>query len=678
VVYPKPNVTTIYTATADTPEGCSTYTDITVTVTPINGGTTSGDQTLSCSTNPGNITLTGNVGTVSMWQMCSTSTFASGVTNIANTTTTLTAAEIGALTSTRYYRAVVTNGSCTAYSTVSAIIVTKTIWQSPGVWSNGVPTSSSAVEFRYNWPAGSGNVSACSVLVTNLCTVAFGPGETLTVQGEVVVSGGSNLNFDNTASLYQVLDVTNSAGAYNGNGGVVANGNQGKINYTRITPAIRYLDYTYWSSPVYTQTLTGFSPNSPYIGFYQYNNVTQAWNWIDPISVMAPAKGYIIRSPEYYYAIAGTQPWTGTFNGTPNSGTITTPIVGTGSQVNLIGNPYPSTLDANLFLTDPANSSVVGGTMYFWTHNTDMVSGAYQGGDYATYNLSGGAAASTSGPGAVPQRWVSSGTAFFINGIAPGNATFKNSMRVGTNNNIFFKSANNQNQNVSSDSDLERHRYWVDIKNDEGAFKEVLVAYVETATMGLDRLFDGDMIDVGNAVTLYTKVEDKKLAIQGRSLPFDAADLVPLAYKSTLAATYTITIREFDGLFTEQHVYLEDTLLNVIHDLTESDYVFATEAGTFENRFVLRYNNGALGTAQPTFDDSSVIVYHNAAGLHVNSGAVNMTNVAIFDIRGREIAAQKGIGATQTSFIGLPEAHQVLLVKITGENGKTITKKVVY
>jgi len=679
VVYAAPLATTTYTLAADSLEGCSTYGSVTVTVVPVSAGTTSGNQILSCSSTASNITLSGYSGTITGWQYSTSPTFASGITAIPTTAAFLDAtSDIGAITSTRYYRAVVTNGTCTAYSTISGIIITRTIWT--GTWSNGVPTSASAVEFQAAWPAGSGNVAACSVLVSNGAVVSFGPGETLTVQGEVKVNAGCTLNFANTASLYQVLDVSNAPNTYNGNGGVVSasNGNQGRISYTRITPPIRYLDYTYWSSPVYTQTLTGFSPNSPYIGFYQYNNITQGWNWVNPISVMAPGVGYIIRSPEYYYAIAGTQAWTGTFTGVPNSGTITTPIYGSGSQVNLIGNPYPSTLNADLFLTDPANTGVVGGTMYFWTHNTDMVSGAYNGADYASYNLSGGAAATTTGPGAIPQKWVSSGTAFFINGLANGNATFKNSMRVGGNNNIFFKSVNNQNQNVSSASDLERHRYWIDIKNDEGAFKEVLVAYVETATMGLDRLFDGEMIDVGNAVTLYTKVVDKKLAIQGRTLPFDAADLVPLAYKSTIATTYTITMSQYDGLFGEQHVYLEDTLLNVIHDLTESDYVFATEAGTFENRFVLRYTNGTLGTAQPAFDEQSVVVYRNAAGLHINTGVINMAKVAIFDIRGREIATQNGIAATQTTFAGLPETHQVLLVKITGENGKTVTKKVVY
>lgn len=673
-VYANPTATTTYTLEADSDEGCSNYGTVTVTVVPVNGGTTSVNQTLSCSTTPTNITLSGVSGTITGWQYSTSPTFASGIVDItpANTSTTLTAAEIGTLTSTRYYRAVVTNGSCTAYSTICAVIVTKTIWT--GSWSNGIPDSTKAAEFQTNYPAGTGDVSACSVLVSSGAVVAFGSGETLTVQGEVKVNNGCSLSFANNASLYQVLDVANQAGTYNGNGGVAnaSNGNQGKITYSRTTPNIKYNDYTYWSNPVFSQTLSNFSSLSPYLGFYQYNNVTQAWNWVDPITAMTPAKGYIIRAPETFSTTVGA-PWTGNFFGTPNSGTI--PISVTSGSLNLIGNPYPSALDAFKFLTDVSNSGL-GGTLYFWTHNTDMVSGAYTNNDYAPYNISGGLAANTGG--AVPNGNISTGEAFFINGFTTSTATFKNSMRMAGNNNQFFKNGSNQMQDVSNASGLERHRYWLDIKNDEGAFKETLVAYVQTATMGLDRLFDGEMFDIGNAITMYTMVDASKLSIQGRSLPFDVNDTVPLGYKSTISGNFTINLRQFDGLFTEQHVYLEDKVLNVIHDLNESDYTFATESGTIDDRFVLRYTSSTLGINDPNFDENTIVVYHNAQGLHINSGTINMNTVSIFDIRGREIAKQNKIENTQTIFTNLPETNQVLLVKIQGVNGKTVTKKVVY
>jgi hypothetical protein len=123
-------------------------------------------------------------------------------------------------------------------------------------------------------------------------------------------------------------------------------------------------------------------------------------------------------------------------------------------------------------------------------------------------------------------------------------------------------------------------------------------------------------------------------------------------------------------------VYLEDTLLQVIHDLRVSPYTFATEIGTFENRFILRYTTEALGL--PIFTESSVVVYKNEHGLFVNTGAVTMQSVKIYDIRGRLIASREGISATETSFTTLPETQQVLLVVISSEEGVRITKKVIY
>ena len=37
---------------------------------------------------------------------------------------------------------------------------------------------------------------------------------------------------------------------------------------------------------------------------------------------------------------------------------------------NLIGNPYPSAIDAELLLNHPENKNLLSGTLYFWTHST--------------------------------------------------------------------------------------------------------------------------------------------------------------------------------------------------------------------------------------------------------------------------------------------------------------------
>jgi hypothetical protein len=666
-VYAKPSITTTYTAEASSLVGCSIDKTVTVTVTPIVAGTASSNQSICNLGSITNLTLAGYSGTITGWQHSTNATFSSGVNNIASSASaTLTAAQISPTITTgnRYFRAVITNGSCTTYSNIITITFNKTIWN--GSWSNGVPDSTKAAEFQANWTGGS--LSACSVTVTS-GNVSFAGGQTLTVQNEVKVNGGT-LTFADDASLYQVANITNPSTGdtpYSGK-------NTGQITYTRVTPTLRLEDYTYWSAPIYAQALAVFSSGTPYMGFYQYDAAAASpnWAWISPISPMEVCRGYIIRSPNSF---STPQAFTGNFFGTPNNGTLTYPIKGNSNQLNLIGNPYPSSIDANLFITELTTNTCMDGTLYFWTHNTAIDgNGQYTNADYSSYTTLGGLPSASAAP--APTKDIGSGVAFFVHGVSNGVATFTNDMRQAGANAQFYKTTNsNVNQDVS---DVEKHRYWLEMTNTTGAYKGILVGYATGATMGLDRLFDGEMLDVGGVVTMYTMVAPKKLGIQGRPLPFDINDTVPVGYKSTVTGNYTITLTNFDGLFLNQDIYLEDKLLNVIHNLKDSSYNFTTEIGTFEDRFVLRYTDSTLGTPNPNFDENSVIVYHNNKGLHINAGAVTIKNVTIFDIRGSQIANKKDVNTTETVFTTLPTTNQILLVKIEAEDGKTVTKKVVY
>lgn len=78
-----------------------------------------------------------------------------------------------------------------------------------------------------------------------------------------------------------------------------------------------------------------------------------------------------------------------------------------------------------------------------------------------------------------------------------------------------------------------------------------------------------------------------KLAIQGRALPFASSDIVDLGYKNNVAGTLRISLNDFDGTFATQNIYLEDKALNIIHNLKEGDYSFASAAGTFDTRFCI-------------------------------------------------------------------------------------------
>ncbi len=86
-------------------------------------GTVSADQGICSNASATNITLSGNTGTI-QWQVSSDN---SSFADIANATASpLTAAQIGSLSATRYYRAVVTNGVCSAANSAAVTITVTT------------------------------------------------------------------------------------------------------------------------------------------------------------------------------------------------------------------------------------------------------------------------------------------------------------------------------------------------------------------------------------------------------------------------------------------------------------------------------------------------------------------------------------------------------------------------
>jgi hypothetical protein len=291
-----------------------------------------------------------------------------------------------------------------------------------------------------------------------------------------------------------------------------------------------------------------------------------------------------------------------------------------------------------------------------------------------------GTTAAAGSGGAVPNGFIASGQGFFAK--STGTATsgdavvFKNSMRVNFNNDMFFRSSIvDANTNRSQSITNEKHRLWLNLINQGGSFNQILVGYADGASDAYDRTFDGVRFTDNNSITLYSIVEDKNLVIQGKALPFSDLDQVSLGYKSTLNDTFSIRIDHFDGLFDNQNIYLEDRLLNNIHDLKQSPYVFTSGIGTFDDRFVLRYTNGLLGTTPITFD-SEVSAYLNNEKLVIQASEL-LSEVSLYDISGKLILTEileYPKTNFETTFNG---AEGVYIAKIKFQNGKFSTKKLI-
>ncbi|QBZ98791.1 hemoblobin-interacting domain-containing protein [Flavobacterium sangjuense] len=546
-----------------------------------------------------------------------------------------------------------------------------TTWTTGLVWSNGTPsTTKNAIILGTYDTTIDGVFTAKKLTINGSGSLTIRSGATITVQNQIINNAGANaIIIENGGSLVQVNDYAPT--------------NKGVIKYNRQTTAISNMDYTYWSSPVAGFTLGGVSPNTQYDKYYSFNATTQAWKQESTATSMTAGIGYIIRGPQTSAYIAPNPPssYQATFTGVPHNGRYQISGIAA-DKAYLIGNPYPSALDADTFID--GNLDVLEGTLYFWTHNTPISGNVYDSDDYASYNRTGSTGTAALNPGVsslAPTGKIGSGQGFFANSkvgaLTNGDTTidFKNAMRVGvggiTGDNSQFFRTNNRTETV------DKHRIWLNLTNAQGAFKQTLVGYVEGATNEYEGLFDGKSFNANPYVDLYSINQGMNLAIQGRALPFDENDQVPLGFKTTINGPLTISIDNTDGLLADQDVYLEDLLTNTITDIKSGNYTFDAVAGTYNNRFILRYTNGTLGVNDPSLIKNGITVYRSNGVININSTNELIANVKVYDLQGRLITELKNVNSTTTSVKNLRATQQVLIVKVTTQDNKVVAKKVV-
>lgn len=594
-------------------------------------------------------------------------------TNITGATgATYTATPI---TQTTYYQVRVTSTlnsvQCIAFSNCIEITSNaktwngsiSTDWNNPANWTpSGVPTAVHCVVIPNvtNDPIISGTNYEAFASRINLMSSAkldVNTSNTLTVTNTVSVHSTASFNIKNGASLVQIND--NAI-------------NTGNIKYTRTTRSMTRFAYVYWGSPVannvFSQIPTQFDLK------YRWQSGAMNGSWV-PLTTTASGEGFITR-------VRNTAPFTsgiGTidfnFTGIPNNGIINVNVnsydstsMVTGNTA-LLSNPYPSPIDAAAFLTHPDNTEL-GGTLFFWTSVTLYAgAGPYNFQDYASWNLTG-STGTTPGSDAsnnslLPSGKIASGQGFFAQIFADGQIKFDNSMRISGSNSQFFRNANSTMS--------EKHRIWLNLSNSQNKFRQTLIGYVAGATNGIDRLYDGNTF-TSNEINIYSIAEDKKLVIQGKALPFDQNDVVPLGYSVTTAGEYNMAIDHMDGVFeNNQTVYLKDKLLNVIHNIKANAYSFTTAAGTFDNRFEIMFNANALGTGE--MDNNNVLAYVKDNQLHIES-MVNIKEVVIFELSGKKLntIVNNELDSTISTTFNYPNG--VYVIKVTLDNDLIVPIKV--
>ncbi|MFD2942476.1 T9SS sorting signal type C domain-containing protein [Flavobacterium notoginsengisoli] len=225
----------------------------------------------------------------------------------------------------------------------------------------------------------------------------------------------------------------------------------------------------------------------------------------------------------------------------------------------------------------------------------------------------------------------------------------------------------------------EIHRVWLNLTNTDGIFKQILIGYIKGATNGWDPKYDGYTLDAYKFADFYSINEGRKLVIQGRALPLEMSDTIPLGYRSAITGDLTISIDRADGDLAARDIYLLDKQAGTIHNLRDGGYTFSTTIGVFTDRFEIRYTEDQkLGTHESTIVPQKLTVASKNKVISLRSDAEPLKEVSVFDITGKLLYSSQEIGKSDLEITGIQSGMQILLVKTTFENGNTSTKKVLF
>ena len=416
--------------------------------------------------------------------------------------------------------------------------------------------------------------------------------------------------------------------------------------------------------------------------FYKWNIAGQNYVAINNSYDVPAGHGFVMKGTEITpQGVPETQEQRYDFRGRPNSGDITISLpAGAGSLSDgvggfqdgniLVGNPYPSAMDLNVFFYDAANNGTtakfnsirfydedrtINSHLYednkagfgIWTPGAsqpDPTVGPYNPGNYTVpaffnFDASGNplTATGTSGP-YVERRMAPIAQGFYIQSInaADTDITFKNSHR------IFIKESdatyNSEFRTSISDSQIGATQ--IDPTDTQQAFfapqirintymgvshmRQTLLILHDTATDDFDNGWDGlSPMDATSEMyfPLQTEFNDEtKYPFVINAVPFDdVLKQIPFSLKIEEQMNVVITgIEEID--LPTDNIYVWDSLDNTYQNITGGESAsFFLEEGTYDNRFYMVFRK-----------KNSLNQYMTADGREVEEGEEEATTTVSF------------------------------------------------
>ncbi len=410
-----------------------------------------------------------------------------------------------------------------------------------------------------------------------------------------------------------------------------------------------------------------------------------AWQHMRSTGSILAGEGYTMKGPGTG-SISTDQNYV--FNGKPNNGDISLTIGANNDY--LIGNPYPSAMDAHVFLGDNPGTS---GTLYFWEHwgGGSHNLADYQGG-YAQYNYSGGVASASQGtndpdvatggtPIKTPGQYIPVSQGFFVYSPGGGTIKFENDQRIfekeGAASTSFRMSSNSDTQSNSYNEDG-RMKFRIGFNSSNQIHRQLLLTVDDNATENVDWGYDGKLNEE-QMDDMYWMIDEGKYIIQGRNA-VTTETVTPLGIHVRDDGMNSITIDHLENVPNDVEIYAFDNVLNIYHDLRQSDYQVHLTSGEYLNRFALVFTSQNAALSNPDFELNNAfeLLYNNdneSVIIH-NPNLIEIDSLELFNILGQSIFHSNEVKAQNYTEIKVSNLSAgTYIINLNTVSGK-ISKKV--
>ena len=325
-------------------------------------------------------------------------------------------------------------------------------------------------------------------------------------------------------------------------------------------------------------------------------------------------------------------------------------VAGTQSTVALVGNPYPSSIDFNSFLSE--NSGRIKNGYTLWT-----------GGSFSTYG--------EISSGSVPiNQYIAPGQSFLVElamGVSSANLSFPATISI--------RKTSAINSSLRSDN-APSGLLNIEVSNAAGTVNTFIMQH-EEGSVAIGNRDMSKILPTYNTLpevyTLKAQTEGEMRGVATHFIPMDTEVLIPIGIATTSTGNLHFLVSGMNNFcgkisFIDMQTELENEISGLSQYVYDCDYTPAKNAKNetlaCEDRFFLRISANLTGISDNLHSDLQIGVNRAESGLRFYANQ-NIQSIALYDMQGRLVSEKCGI---HNSVYTLPCDRQIYIAKVLTEH----------